>query len=348
MAKTVNYDENGIPDGAPTYLFDQAEKYRENPALAGLEWFREAHFGLSLRFGLYSLIGKHEDVRKLEPWPEQDYVQLPKRFTCARFDAMEIVQLAIAAGARYVLMPARYRDGFCLYNSHLSDFNSVASAANRDLVGEMASVCEYHGIGLCLEYSLGHDWQQYAGGLPQKDEEALLYQRFVAGQLRELLIQYGPVAAIRFEGLESIREWGSDTIDCQSLYDLVHDLQAQCLVSFAQGILGSEDYFAVEQEIPPQEAAENKKGFIYQDLSKPLELRLSLTPGSLGYCAEQAGKHLCQEEVWQTFAQTYQQDANFLLNTALMPDGSLDLEDIQTLLAIGERLEKEGYPGRIS
>lgn len=347
MAKTVNYDENGVPDAVPTYLFDQAESYRENPVQAAREWFREAHFGLSLRFGLYSLTGKHEDVRKLDAWSDADYTHLLQLFSCDHFDALEIVQLVIASGARYVVMPARYRDGFCLFHTRQSDFNSVNAAANRDLVGEMASVCEYNGIGLCLEYSLGHDWQRYEKGLPESDEELDQYHEHCVGQLHELLTEYGPLAAIRFEGLESVRERTRGRIDCQDLYDLVHDLQPQCMVSFAQGMLGSEDYFTVEQEIPLPEAPAENRGFIYEDLSKPLELRISLTPGSLGYCAEQAGKHLRQEEIWEKFAHSSRQDANFLINTALMPDGSLDLEDLQTLLSVGERIEKEGFPGVI-
>jgi alpha-L-fucosidase len=344
MAKTVHYDENGLPDAVPTYLFDQAETYRESPAQAAREWFREARLGLSVHFGLYSLIGKHEDVRKLDAWSAQDYTQLQKRFTCARFDAIEIVQLTIASGARYVVMPARYRDGFCLFRSQLSDFNSVNAAANRDLVGEMASACEYNGIGLCLEYSLGHDWQRFDKGLPESDEDLLDYQEFCIGQLHELLTGYGPLAAIRFEGLQNMREMSRGKINCQELYDLVHDLQPQCMVSFEQGLLGTEDYFAVEQEIPAPEADADSQGFIFQDLSKPLELRISLTSGSLGYCAEQAGKHLRQDDIWRKFADTIQKDANFLMNTALMPDGSLDLEDIHSLLAVGERIEKGGFP----
>ena len=34
----------------------------------------------------------------------------------------------------------------------------------------------------------------------------------------------------------------------------------------------------------------------------------------------------------------YQNGANLLVNTALMPDGSLDLEDITTLLDFGKQL----------
>ena len=47
MALTVNYNEDGIPDGVPTYLFDQVELYHENPLEAGRVWFAHAHLGLS-------------------------------------------------------------------------------------------------------------------------------------------------------------------------------------------------------------------------------------------------------------------------------------------------------------
>ena len=42
--------------------------------------------------------------------------------------------------------------------------------------------------------------------------------------------------------------------------------------------------------------------------------------------------------------QTAQHQTNLLLNTALMPDGSLDLEDIDALLPVSQRIEEHGFP----
>ena len=46
MALTVNYNDQGMPDSVPTYLFDQAETYKENPRDAALEWFSSAIMGI--------------------------------------------------------------------------------------------------------------------------------------------------------------------------------------------------------------------------------------------------------------------------------------------------------------
>ena len=115
MAISINYNSTGVPDGTPTYLFDQAETYQKNPPLAAQQWFTSAQMGLAVHFGLFSLLGKHEDVWLLDNWTKEDYNRLPERFLCTNFAADAIVELAIASGARYITMPARWRDGFCLF-----------------------------------------------------------------------------------------------------------------------------------------------------------------------------------------------------------------------------------------
>ena len=97
MALTVNYNEEGMPDCVPTYLFDQAERYKENPRDAALEWFNSAILGLSLHFGLPSLLGKGEEPQGV--LAEELYRKLPEHFHCKNFDAVDAVELAIAATA---------------------------------------------------------------------------------------------------------------------------------------------------------------------------------------------------------------------------------------------------------
>ncbi len=345
MPATVNYTPDGRPDGTPTYLFDQAKLYSKDPLLAARQWFASAHLGLAAHFGLFSLLGTHEDARRRENWSYRDYNRLPERFQCQNFSASAIVELAIASGARYICLPARWRDGFCLFGSAHSDFNSVKASANRDLVGEIASWCEYHGLGLCLEYSCGHDWQRQAPGLPREEKDLLEYKEYICSQLHELLTQYGPVAAIRLDGLEEILAAGRDGregLGCQDLYDLIHTLQPPCLISFGKGALGNEDFFHFEEALPAEGTAE--LGFAAHYPGRARELRLSLTPGGLGFQAEQAGKHRRQPELWDHLQRVAARNGNLLLNTALLPDGSLDLEDIQTLLEFGQTIEKNGLP----
>lgn len=342
---TMFQNDDGVYDATPTYLFDHAELYRTNAREAGLTWFREARYGLGVTFGLHSLLGCGEKAQLQDGIAPSDYRRLADRFTASRFEANEIVEFAIASGMRYVTITARSADGFCLFNSQTTDFTSAKAAAGRDLVGEMASICEYHGIGLCLHYSHGQDWH-HPNAPGSKAEKASMdldaYLDYMSGHMHELLTQYGPIAAICLDGIDDAQAHGPQAFHCQDLYDLIHHLQPQTLVAYQQGITGSEDFFSANHQLPDENAAE--RGFFFTHSDRPQELHTSLTPGSWGYHAEQAGKHLRETQIWAMLEQSAQRQANLLLNTALMPDGSLDLEDIDALLPVSQRIEKYGFP----
>ncbi len=340
---TVNYNEKGIPDSVPTYLFDYAETYRRNPHDAALEWFTAAHYGLSVFFGLHALLGRHEDILGRGEIPPAQYSLLPSHFKCENFDAVDIVELAVAAGARYLLFPACYDDGFCLFGTAESDYNSVASAAKRDFVAELASCCEYQGIGLALEYTFGVNHRRHPDGVPATAEAHEEYQEHVKAQLHELLTNYGPIAAICFGGLKRIREQ-QPSFDLQDCYDYIISLQPNTLVSFRHGYNGAEDFFSVAERLPSIDAPAEEQGFLYLNRKRPVEIRTSLMPGGRGYNAEMAGRHMRAPQLWEAMRGANRAHANLLVNTALMPDGSLDLEDINTLLEAGQRMEKEGRP----
>ena len=347
---SVQVPPDGEIDCSPSYLFDYSDLYKENAREAGLQWFHDAAFGLGVHFGLYSLLGKGERALADGVLTPEDYKRLATKLEATHFDAMDIVEFTIANGMRYVNFSVRTADGFSLFNTKLSDYNYTKSPAKRDFLGELASCCEYHGIGLCLNYSHGRDWSRPEGypNAPVKDVEMgrqIAYQEFMLGQLEELLTQYGPIAAICLDGIDvpqsspALKEFG-----CQDLYDFVHHLQPQVLLSYNQGLLGTEDFFSCVDNLPAEDAEDAIKGFVHAQSDKPVEIRISLTPEAWGYHAERAGKHLRVEQVWAELAKARAAQCNLLVNTALMPDGSLDLEDIQTLLEVGKRIEEHGYP----
>lgn len=335
-AVTVNYGEDGRPDGVPTYLFDQAETYLSNPHDAGLEWFNDAHLGLSVCFGLHALLGRKEDILATGGVSPQSYEALTANLNAVHFDAIDIVELAVAAGARYILFPACDEDGFCLYNSALSDYNSVKSAAGRDFVGELASSCEYHGLGLILQYSLGRNLHRYPQGIPEEAAAMEEYMDLVRGQLRELLIGYGPIAGINLTGLKELRQ-RQKQLDVADCYKLIRALQPAALVGLEGAFNGEEDFISVTCDGSTPDNANVRHDMLVQIMS-------NMTPGSRGFWADAAGKHLKLNQIWEKLRGAHLAQANLLLNTALMPDGSLDLEDINTLLDLGKRLEKEGRP----
>ena len=57
-------------------------------------------------------------------------------FSCENYDPKEWARLAKKAGMKYAVLTAKHHDGFCLYDSKVSDFNSMNAACHRDLVRE--------------------------------------------------------------------------------------------------------------------------------------------------------------------------------------------------------------------
>lgn len=106
-----------------------------------LQWFREARFGMFIHFGLYSLLERGEWVQYWEQIPRAEYAALAKRFNPGLFDAGAWADLAVRSGCRYVALTTKHHDGFCLFDSALTEFNSTRTPFGRDLVGEMVEAC---------------------------------------------------------------------------------------------------------------------------------------------------------------------------------------------------------------
>jgi len=128
-----------------------------------------------------------------------------------------------------------------------------------------------------------------------------------------------------------LRHWDFDYYyKCQELYDHIHRLQPQVLVSYKQGLLGTEDFFA-----PEHKAVENPSG-------KPMEICSTLQEKSWGYNAQ--ARHISTDEAWAKLAAASTARANLLLNTGPLPDGSIPEEHARVLRELGQRIRAEGWP----
>lgn len=348
----------------PSYLKGHEELYDVNPRQAALTWFKQAGYGLFLHYGLYSLLGRHEWVQLREKIPVAEYEKLAGDFRADGFDADDIASCAVDAGMQYINLTTRHHESFCLFRTRETEFQSLNTPCDRDLVAELAVACERRGLGLCLYYSHGRDWRhphapnndawggsarpQYRSPDPAYayDEEHDLqkYLDFMTAQITELLRQYGPIASIWLDGIAVPLSGEPATFHCRELYDHVHSLQPQVLVSYKQGITGTEDYFAPEHGIPDKTEDTGKRGRIRPGESKPIEVCTTMCPGSWGYMKGSEGNHLNETQVWNRINDAVDQGYNLLLNTGLLPDGSLDPEDKTILKRVGARLRREGFP----
>lgn len=335
----------------PSYLRNYEADYAADPRAAALKWLLDARYGLFLHYGLYSILGRHEWVQHLEKIPVAEYAKLKDSFTAERFDAGYIADLAVDAGMGYVNITTRHHDSFCLFETKETDFNSVNSPAKRDLVDELAEACDKRGLGLFLYYSHGRDWRHphapnnddyptlarpaydppepsYAYGA---DHDISRYVDFMSAQITELLTNYGPIAGIWLDGIVTPLSGNVEVFKLQELYDMIHSLQPQTLVSYKQGVTGTEDYLS-----PERNAIEGH--------NRPCDVCTTMCPDSWGYRSGSAGTHLKPDDVWEKLRSLLAVNCNLLLNTGPLPDGSIDPEDDVVLRAVGARLRAEGWP----
>jgi len=218
----------------------QREDARRDPRL---DWWRDAKFGLFIHWGLYAIPAgewKGQPIAGIGEWimqrariPVREYEQLAKQFNPVQFDAARWVALARRAGQKYIVITAKHHDGFCLFDSQVSDYDIVdATPFGRDPIKELAEECQKQGMRLGFYYSQTQDWHHPDGDGndwdydESKKDFAGYVERYVKPQVRELLTNYGPVCLIWFDTPRRITPQQS-----RELVDLVHQLQPDCLVN---------------------------------------------------------------------------------------------------------------------
>lgn len=86
------------------------------------DWFTQARFGLFIQWGLYAVPGKSEWTSYYDDWNIADYESNIRRFNPVRFNPAEWAELAWNAGMRYAVFTTKHHEGFCMYDSHYTDF----------------------------------------------------------------------------------------------------------------------------------------------------------------------------------------------------------------------------------
>ena len=229
-----------------------------------LAWWVKARFGMFIHWGLYAIpagIWRGEDISGVGEWimfraqiPISEYEKLAPQFNPVKFDARAWVDLAKAAGAKYLVITSKHHDGFAMYDSAVSDYDIVdATPFARDPMKDLAEACHEADIPLCFYYSQDQDWHRsdasgnswdFSQPMEERDFDRYMNEK-VKPQVKEILTSYGPIGLIWFDTPILItREQSVD------LVDYVHELQPNCLVSGRVGN-GVADYGSLgDNQIP--------------------------------------------------------------------------------------------------
>ena len=140
--------------------------------------------------------GYNEQIKHRAKIPWSEYEPLTNQFVADKFDPDFISRLAKEAGMRHVLITSKHHEGFNLWHTKLSTFNTVDSTPfGKDAIKLLSDACARQGMKFGVYYSL-INWH-YPGATPvsnhNSDPITAALEEYTVGQLRELLTGYGPL-----------------------------------------------------------------------------------------------------------------------------------------------------------
>ena len=338
--------------------YSKAQKYvPSSENLEAREWFQNARFGLFVHWGVYSILGDGEWVMNNQNISISEYEKLPTFFNPIDYDPVEWVSMVKEAGMKYITITSRHHDGFSMFDTKMSDYNIVQSTPyGKDIIKLLAEECRKQGIKLFFYYSL-LDWNRddyfprgrTGKGIAERGKGKWeSYIKFMKGQIRELLTQYGEIGGIWFDGHWDQKEWdgtkfGDSKVDWHydDLYGMIHELQPQALIGNNHhiGVINGEDFQMFEKDLP----GKNTTGYGTpedQIGSLPLEVCETIN-GSWGFNLQDR-KHKSNKELIHYLIRAAGYGSNLLLNVGPMPNGKIQSEHKTALKAIGKWLAKNG------
>jgi alpha-L-fucosidase len=304
-----------------------------------LAWWRAARFGMFIHWGPISVKGTEISWSRAGPRqgcpsksagtvPVEEYDNLYKQFNPTKFDAESWVKIAELAGMKYMVLTAKHCDGFCLWDSHASDYNILHTPFGRDVCAELAQAAHRRGMHIGWYYS-PMDWRD-----PDcRTERNAKYVSSMQRQLGELLGNYGPIDLLWFDFDSGPVPW-----DQSETYALVHRLQPKIVVNNRLDLANYREYQA--NKIGPNAdyyTPEQKVGTF--DDQHPWETCMTL---GTQWSWKPDDRIKTVNECVRILVRCAAGDGNLLLNVGPMPSGEIEPRQVEVLNGIGQWLRKFG------
>lgn len=323
------------------------------------EWFRQARFGMFIHWGLYAIPARGEWVRSNERISAEDYQTYFDEFDPADYNPAEWARLAKEAGMKYAVLTSKHHDGFCLFDSKLTDYKATNTKAKRDLVREFIEAFRAEGLKVGLYYSLldwhHEDYPAYGDSFhPMRDNEAFKekrydFEKYIAylhGQVRELCTNYGRIDIMWFDF--SYGDMQGEKWKASELVKMVRSLQPGIIIDNrleASGDHGgsimtgnpaaySGDFASPEQIIP--------SGGLTDETGSPIPWEACITMNNnWGYCSTDK-LFKPSRQIIRKLVDCVGKNGNLLLNVGPDAKGVIPEESVGILKEIGRWMKKNG------
>jgi alpha-L-fucosidase len=317
-----------------------------------MDWWRQAKFGLFIHWGLYAQFeGRWKDKTSYGEWirneaqiPIEEYDPFAKQFNPIQFDAAKWVATAKAAGMKYIVITSKHHDGFCMFDTKLTDYNIVADTPfKRDPLKELSEECRKQGLKFCTYYSI-MDWHHPdylpRRGWEKRTTEGADFKRYtetyLKGQIAEILTQYDP-GVLWFDG-----EWENTWTEAmgRDLYQYIRSLKPDIIINnrIGKGRAGMSGKFDPNQAVgdfgtPEQEIPATGLAYDWESCMTMND--------HWGYNKNDKNYKSAQTLI-RNLIDTASKGGNYLLNVGPTAEGTFPIESMHRLETIGLWMQVNG------
>lgn len=330
--------------------------YQENyyKVMQRTQWWRDARFGMFIHFGAYAVPARGEWVKSNERLTTEQYQKYVDAFYPADFDAKKWAKIAKAAGMKYAVLTAKHHDGFCMFDSKLTDYKISTRFDGRDIVREFLDAFRAEGLKVGLYYSL-IDWHHpdypNVGNHPQRGDKEYAkrsfnwdnYLKYMHGQVEELVRDYGRIDIMWFD--YSFDEYQGEKWKAKELVAMVRKYQPWIIIdnrltinegTRTSGRIVTEygDFETPEQGIP-DEGLKDRYG-------NPIPWETCLTLNNNWGYHEFDKNWKSPEVIIHSLVNCVSKNGNLLLNVGPDARGNIPDESVRILAEVGKWMQKNG------
>jgi len=331
---------------------------------ARMEWFRDAHFGMFVHWGLYSVAegiwngkdyatngGAAEWLQSAANIPSDVYAKtLTPLFRPKKDFARAWARMAKNAGCRYVIFTSRHHEGFALHDSKTTTFDGM-DVTGRDLAREIINALHEEGLRVGIYFSL-LDWHhpdftvdKHHPQQPANDSDTAYarlnqgkdmgkYREYLHNQVRELLTNYGKIDIMWLDfSYPGKNGKGHDDWGSEELMKMMHKLQPGIIVDNRLDLDDYEDGFdfvTPEQVVVSDWPTVNGKRVAWETCQT--------FSGSWGYHRDE-DSWKSPNQLLQLLIGSVSKGGNLLLNVGPTARGLFDYRAKDALGAMGEWMQ---------
>lgn len=314
-------------------------------------WFVKDRFGMFIHWGLYACPARHEWIRNAEEISNEDYEKYFKHFDPDLYNPELWAELAWNAGMKYFVITTKHHEGFCLWDSKLTDYKAPNTPYGKDVLTPMVNAFRGQGLKVGFYHSL-IDWHHPdftidnihpLRNLPKEEIEKLnsvrdmaRYREYLHGQVKELLTQFGKIDVMWFdfsypkgdpEHYPHLKGKNHEDWDSATLYKMIRELQPQVILDDRLDLPGTWDFKSPEQYQPDSWITYNGQKVVWE--------ACQTFSGSWGYHRDEA-TWKSPKQLITMLADTVSKGGNLLLNVGPTGRGEFDYRAVERLKAIGE------------